>query len=86
MVLERKQRDVLASSGIEAALAKLDDRSRRIIETRWLNVEEDGHQTLTLHELADEFGVSAERIRQIETSALKKMKGALVTFSNSRQS
>lgn len=80
-VLERKQRDVLASSGIEAALAKLDSRSRRIIESRWLNTEEDGAQTLTLHELADEFGVSAERIRQIETSALKKMKSALLTFS-----
>ena len=48
--------------------------SRRIVETRWLR-EKDA---LTLHDLADEFKVSAERIRQIEVKALQKMKGALV--------
>ncbi len=80
-VMERKERDLMASKGIETALDKLDARSRRIIETRWLNVRDDGDQTMTLHELADEFGVSAERIRQIESAALKKMKGALATFS-----
>jgi RNA polymerase sigma-32 factor len=80
-VIERKERDVLSSDGLETALAKLDARSRRIIETRWLNVAEDGDQTMTLHELADEFGVSAERIRQIETAALKKMKGSLAQFA-----
>jgi RNA polymerase sigma-32 factor len=61
------------SVGLEQALAALDPRSRRIIEARWLNERESA----TLHELADEFGVSAERIRQIESKALSKMKGAI---------
>jgi RNA polymerase sigma-32 factor len=61
------------SAGLEQALAALDPRSRRIIEARWLNERESA----TLHELADEFGVSAERIRQIESKALGKMKGAI---------
>jgi len=52
----------------------LDDRSRRIIEARWLCQE---GEAATLHELAAEFNVSAERIRQIERSALAKMHGAL---------
>ena len=60
----------LAHAGLEQALASLDARSRRIIEARWLR-EKD---TLTLHDLADEFGVSAERIRQIEAQAMKKMR------------
>jgi len=55
------------------ALAKLDDRSRRIVETRWL--QDDGG--LTLHELAAEYGVSAERIRQIEAKAMQKLRGFL---------
>ena len=59
------------------ALASLDPRSRRIIEARWLR-ETD---TATLHELADEFGVSAERIRQIESQAMKKMR-ALIPAPN----
>ena len=72
-VLEAQQNDRLQSEGLEGALAKLDPRSRRIVEARWL-ANDDGSGA-TLHELADEFGVSAERIRQIETVALKKMKG-----------
>jgi hypothetical protein len=60
---------------------KLDPRSRRIIEARWLDVNDDGSGGATLHELADEFGVSAERIRQIESAAMKKMKGALAAFA-----
>jgi RNA polymerase sigma-32 factor len=64
----------LKTRGLEAALASLDARSRRIIEARWLREEED---SATLHELADEFKVSAERIRQIEEKALAKMKGAM---------
>ncbi|MEY3884754.1 MAG: hypothetical protein RIS87_529, partial [Pseudomonadota bacterium] len=52
------------------ALDNLDDRSRRIVEARWL--QETGGKTL--HELAAEFGVSAERIRQIEQKAMQKMK------------
>ena len=78
-VMEAKQYDRLQSEGLEAALSKLDDRSRRIVEARWL-ANDDGSGA-TLHELADEFGVSAERIRQIEAVALKKMKGALQAFS-----
>ncbi len=69
-VLEAEQNARLRSAGLEQALASLDARSRRIIETRWL-VEE---QSATLHDLAAEFGVSAERIRQIEAKALVKMK------------
>ncbi len=78
-VLEGRERDRLQSDGIEAALASLDARSRRIIETRWLKDDMEGG-SLTLHDLANEFGVSAERIRQIEVSAMKKMKGALAAY------
>ena len=72
-ILEQEQTEQLRSAGLSAALAKLDERSRRIIEARWLR-ETD---TSTLHELADEFGVSAERIRQIEAQAMKKMRNAM---------
>lgn len=78
-VLERRERDRLHGEGLEAALASLDPRSRRIVETRWLKEADEGGGK-TLHDLADEFGVSAERIRQIEVSALKKMKGALAAY------
>jgi len=78
-VLEAQQYDRLQSEGLEAALGKLDARSRRIVEARWL-ANDDGSGA-TLHDLADEFGVSAERIRQIETAALKKMKGALAAYA-----
>ena len=71
--LERRSLDLLQSEGLEHALSALDARSRRIIEARWL--ADDGGATL--HELAAEFGVSAERIRQIEAKALGKMKSAL---------
>jgi len=80
-VIVARSNDRMQSEGIEAALAKLDDRSRRIIEARWLNVNDDGSGGSTLHELADEFGVSAERIRQIESAAMKKMKDALQAFA-----
>jgi RNA polymerase sigma-32 factor len=78
-VLENRERDRLQSEGLETALASLDARSRRIIETRWLKDDLDGG-TLTLHDLAAEFGISAERVRQIEAAALKKMKGALAAY------
>ena len=55
-----------------AALRTLDDRSQRILEARWLTDDK-----ATLHELADEFGVSAERIRQIEANAIKKIRGTM---------
>jgi len=72
-VLEAEQSERLRSRGLEQALASLDARSRRIIEARWLS---DG-EAATLHELAAEFGVSAERIRQIEAKSLAKMKGLI---------
>jgi RNA polymerase sigma-32 factor len=75
-ILERTQTERLETKGLASALASLDERSRRIIEARWL---QDG-ETKTLHELADEFGVSAERIRQIEAKALQKMKGNLAAL------
>jgi RNA polymerase sigma-32 factor len=77
-VLEAEQVTRLQSEGLESALGKLDPRSRRIVEARWL-ANDDGSGA-TLHTLAEEFGVSAERIRQIEAAALKKMKGSLSAF------
>ncbi|KAB8042972.1 RNA polymerase sigma factor RpoH [Janthinobacterium aquaticum] len=77
-VLEAEQVTRLQSEGLETALGKLDARSRRIVEARWL-ANDDGSGA-TLHTLAEEFGVSAERIRQIEVAALKKMKGALAAY------
>ena len=73
-MLEQAEAEQLQTAGLSQALESLDARSRRIIEARWLN--EGG--SATLHELADEFGVSAERIRQIEQKAMSKMQTALV--------
>ncbi len=78
-VLEARQYDRLQSEGLENALAQLDARSRRIVEARWLANDEGSGATL--HELAAEFGVSAERIRQIEVAAMKKMKAALAEYA-----
>jgi RNA polymerase sigma-32 factor len=78
-VIESRRRDALAGEGIALALEALDARSRRIVEERWLNVNDDASGGMTLHELAAEYGVSAERIRQIEVAALKKMRKALET-------
>ena len=72
-LVEAKQDESLRARALEAALASLDARSRRIVETRWLR-EKDA---ATLQELAAEFKVSAERIRQIEAKALEKMKGII---------
>jgi RNA polymerase sigma-32 factor len=72
-ILEREETDRLRSEGLARALESLDPRSRRIIQARWLR-EQD---TLTLHDLAAEFGVSAERIRQIEAQAMKKMRALI---------
>ena len=77
-LLEAQARDELAGDGITRALEVLDPRSRRIVEERWLKVNDDSSGGMTLHELAAEYGVSAERIRQIEAAAMKKMKKALV--------
>jgi len=72
-VLEQAQMARLQDEGLKNALASLDERSRAIVQRRWLN-EGDG---ATLHELAAEYGVSAERIRQIEAKAMQKMRGML---------
>jgi RNA polymerase sigma-32 factor len=69
-VLAREQSERLQHEGLASALTSLDDRSRRIIEARWLNQGESA----TLHELANELGISAERVRQIEVKAMKKMR------------
>jgi RNA polymerase sigma-32 factor len=74
-MLERKEYDRLQDEGLGSALASLDERSRTIVQRRWLVA--DGEEAATLHELAAEYGVSAERIRQIEVKALQKMKGKL---------
>ena len=74
-LLETEQTARLRSEGLAQALANLDARSRRIIEARWLTEKDP----LTLHDLAAEFDVSAERIRQIEAKALGKMKDLIAT-------
>ncbi|MES1983163.1 MAG: RNA polymerase sigma factor RpoH [Pseudomonadota bacterium] len=73
--LEDKQQQNFETQGLARALASLDARSRRVVEARWLH--EDAASTL--HDLASEFGVSAERIRQIEQKALAKMQTAMVS-------
>jgi RNA polymerase sigma-32 factor len=72
-LVEAGQDERLRAQGLDSALASLDARSRRIVEARWLREKDPA----TLHELAAEFKVSAERIRQIEAKALAKMKGAI---------
>lgn len=68
--MQAKQTELAETMGLAHALQNLDDRSRRVVEARWL--QDTGGKTL--HELAHEFGVSAERIRQIEQKAMQKMK------------
>ena len=72
-IIESEQSAHLRSEGLEKALASLDPRSRRIVEARWLREDDQA----TLHDLAAEFGVSAERIRQIENKAMQKMRGVI---------
>jgi RNA polymerase sigma-32 factor len=72
-ILEHEQTARLRGEGLQRALASLDPRSRRIIEARWLT----DNDAATLHDLAAEFGVSAERIRQIEAKALARMKNVI---------
>ncbi len=73
-LLEKAQTKTNGAQSLEDALSDLDDRSRRIIEARWLREDKDQS---TLHDLAAEFSVSAERIRQIEQKAMQKMRGIL---------
>lgn len=72
-IIEAEQLEHRKSHGLAEALSSLDERSRRIIQARWLNEGESA----TLHELASEYGVSAERIRQLEQKAMKKMRNIL---------
>ena len=74
-LLESDETERISAHGLRAALASLDQRSRRIIEARWLREKNPA----TLHDLAAEFKVSAERIRQVEAKAMQKMKGLLAT-------
>ena len=76
--LEAAEREKLATSGLAGALERLDPRSRHIIEARWLNEDNPA----TLHELAAQYGISAERVRQVEAKALQKMRAALETLSD----
>ena len=76
-ILEHEETERLHSAGLREALRKLDERSRRIVEARWLNEREPA----TLHDLAAELGVSAERVRQIEAKALSKMKGVIAAHA-----
>lgn len=71
--IEAAEREKLATEGLSRALDSLDPRSRHIIEARWLNEDNPA----TLHELASIYGISAERVRQIEAKALQKMKSVL---------
>jgi len=80
-MLEAQHRDLLASDGIALALDTLDERSRHIVTERWLKVNDDNSGGMTLHDLAAVYGVSAERIRQIEVAAMKKMKKTLIEFA-----
>ena len=80
-LMEARTQDYLATDGIATALQGLDDRSRKIVEERWLKVNDDGSGGMTLHDLAAIYGVSAERIRQIEVAAMKKMKTVLAEYA-----
>ncbi|MFD0929507.1 RNA polymerase sigma factor RpoH [Methylophilus glucosoxydans] len=69
-LLENLQTEHMQTEGLSMALQQLDERSRRVLQARWLT---EGN-TATLHDLAAEFSVSAERIRQIEQKAMQKIK------------
>ncbi|MFN4327778.1 MAG: RNA polymerase sigma factor RpoH [Limnobacter sp.] len=75
-VLEAANSERLHAEGLQLALSSLDERSQRVISSRWLA----GDNAKTLHDLAAELGVSAERVRQIEVAAMKKMKTALLKY------
>ena len=77
-MLSAIEQEHLQTTGLASALASLDERSRRIVEARWLTQDSSS----TLHDLAAEFGVSAERIRQIEQKAMEKMKVALAAHTH----
>jgi len=70
--VENSEWEADSQGRLHAAIAALDERSRDILSRRWLT-----DTKATLHQLADEYGVSAERIRQLESAAMKKIRGAL---------
>ena len=79
-LLEAKEDEKVDAEGLLSALAVLDPRSRRIVEARWLKEKDSA----TLHDLAAEFKVSAERIRQLETKAFEKMKKVMQAKGSAR--
>jgi len=70
--VEREEWEEDSSERLGLALEKLDERSRNILKRRWMTDDK-----ATLHELADEYGISAERVRQVETNAISKLKGLM---------
>src|SRR6201996_4463384 len=70
--VEREEWEEDSSDRLSVALEKLDERSRNILKRRWMTDDK-----ATLHELADEYGISAERVRQVETNAISKLKGLM---------
>ena len=72
LAVEREEWDEDSSERLSIALEKLDERSRSILKRRWMTDDK-----ATLHELADEYGISAERVRQVETNAINKLKGMM---------
>ena len=70
--MEREEWEEDSTDRLGAALSKLDERSRSILQRRWMTDDK-----ATLHELADEYGISAERVRQVETNAISKLKGLM---------
>jgi RNA polymerase sigma-32 factor len=71
--VEREEWEEDSTDRLGAALGKLDERSRNILKRRWMTDDK-----ATLHELADEYGISAERVRQVEVNAINKLKGLMV--------
>jgi len=76
-VIEQNESYSLHGPKLMQALHTLDERSRAIVESRWLAVNPEGQGGKTLHDLAKEFGISAERVRQIEVAAFKKLRTLL---------
>jgi RNA polymerase sigma-32 factor len=70
--VEREEWEEDSSERLSVALEKLDERSRSILKRRWMTDDK-----ATLHELADEYGISAERVRQVESNAISKLKGLM---------
>jgi RNA polymerase sigma-32 factor len=72
-LIEREQFDDDSTERLAAAMSKLDARSQHILRTRWMTDDK-----ATLQDLAEQYGVSAERVRQIETNAIKKLRAMIV--------